>query len=378
VEAVLWGAPRGGPRRLLGAAPRRPPCRTLAQRLAARATAALAADFAVDLGDVLLSLALDAPHSRVGVGYNDLGCNTSVAASGRAGSGGGAARAGGDEGQGVGGARVVLRVRELALEGTSVWCSPERERPSAALWPAALDARLRLHGLCLGVAAAGGARAAAAAPPPGADGRQPPRAGEVSIVHRWSAGATLRWRAGGAVRRADVPPTKGVRAAGAACARPPGSGAGEALRHAARVWAGRSGGPLLQPRAHPTRTGRGGPGRPPRPGAGAGRAASARLPPRQRRRVGLCFRICRHRNSCGIRITLCEGLAATARQGEPQSTLRDTHRACACPCAPTYASLCHQDMKSSPILQYRHCAACQQGTEERAHLLPRAHQATCS
>ena len=130
--------------------------------------------------------------------------------------------------------------------------------------------------------------------------------------------------------------------------------------------------------AHPTRTGKGGPGRPPRPGAGAGRAASARLPPRQRRRVGLCFRICRHRNSCGIRITLCEGLAATARQGEPQSTLRDTHRACACPCAPTYASLCHQDMKSSPILQYRHCAACQQGTEERAHLLPRAHQATCS
>jgi len=164
-----------------------------------------------------------------------------------------------------------------------------------------------------------------------------------------------------------------------ACApRSKRSGAGEALRHAARVWAGRSGGPLLQPRAHPTRTGRGGPGRPPRPGAGAGRAASARLPPRQRRRVGLCFRICRHRNSCGIRITLCEGLAATARQGEPQSTLRDTHRACACPCAPTYASLCHQDMKSSPILQYRHCAACQQGTEERAHLLPRAHQATCS
>ncbi len=228
MEAVLWGAPRGGPRRLLGAAPRRPPCRTLAQRLAARATAALAADFSVDLGDVLLSLALDAPHSRVGVGYNDLGCNTSVAASGRAGSGGGAARAGGDEGQGVGGARVVLRVRELALEGTSVWCSPERERPSAALWPAALDARLRLHGLCLGVAAAGGARAAAAAPPPGADGRQPPRAGEVSIVHRWSAGATLRWRAGGAVRRADVPPTKGVRAAGAACARPPGAHAAAA------------------------------------------------------------------------------------------------------------------------------------------------------
>jgi len=221
VEAVLWGAAGGGPRRLLGAARRRLPRRTLAQRLAARAAAALAADFAVDLGDVLLSLSLDEPHSRVGAGYPDLGSDASAAASGRAGSGGGAASAGdaGGRGDAGGGARVVLRVRELALEGASVWCSPELTRPSAAQWPAALDASLRLRGLCLGVAAAGGARAAPAAPPAAADGREPPRAGEVSIVHRWSAGATLRWRAGGAARSADAPPAEAARAAGAAHAR---------------------------------------------------------------------------------------------------------------------------------------------------------------
>lgn len=224
VEDTLWGAPGAAAAwRFLGRARRAKPYPTLAQRLARRAAAALAAKFAVELEDVRVLLLVgqprDADRMRTGGGLQSLNTepNPGPGSKGKPGGSTASSRSGGAEPH----PSVALQLRSLTLHGV---LGPPALHPSSGR-PCAFAASLRLLGMCLDVTAPGTRN------PGGSAGVKGPQCMKTSIVRQWSVAATLRWQAAG-VPAGEPTERMHTVAAGRGASHPrktPGPAAGEAV-----------------------------------------------------------------------------------------------------------------------------------------------------